>query len=76
MFPCNNIFEDMVVMESLHVAAVAVSVIMSAGVWFAKPELMAEATRSLGAPADSAASAQTAATRLAAKERTFPMLLS
>lgn len=63
-------------MIMLHVAAVAVSVTISSGVCVTKPELMTEATCSLGAPAVSAASAQTAATKAAAKDTTFPVLLS
>lgn len=60
--------------KTLHVAAAAVSVIMSSVVWIAKPELMAEETFVFCAPNDSAASAHTVVTRAAAEATMSPVM--
>ena len=64
----------MIKLISLHVAASAVSVIISPVVWVAQPELMAEETSVVCAPNDSAASAQTVVTRAAAEAKMSSML--
>lgn len=60
-------------MIMLHVAAVAVTAIMSMGVLMVSPELTADATRDLSAPKDSAASAHTVVIRFAAVTTTLPI---
>lgn len=57
----------------LHVAAVAVTAIISIGVLMVSPELTADATKDLSAPKDSAASAHTVVIRVAAVTTTLPI---
>lgn len=57
----------------IHVAAVAVTAIMSMGDWIAIPESTAALTCALWAPRDSAASAHALVTSAAAEESTLPI---
>lgn len=59
--------------KCLHVAAVAVTAIMSIGVWIAIPESTAARTWALLAPRDSAASTHTLVTSAAAEDSTLPI---